>query len=46
MNAYWQGYAEEHPRPANVVTHLFEEGDLDASHHGVKASAAKEIVAT
>jgi hypothetical protein len=36
-HAYWQGYAEEHPRPVNVVMHLFRDGDLDASHHKVKA---------
>jgi hypothetical protein len=45
MHAYWQGYAEEHPRPVNVVTHLFGDGDLDAGHHKVKAPAAKAFVA-
>jgi hypothetical protein len=28
-----------------VVTHLFGDGDLDAGHHKVKASAEKEFVA-
>ena len=27
-----------------MVTHLFGDGDLDAGHHKVKASAAKEFV--
>jgi hypothetical protein len=45
MHAYWQGYAEECPRPVNVVTHLIGDGDLDAGHHKVKAPAAKEFVA-
>ncbi len=45
MHAYWQGYAEEHPRPVNVVTHLFGDGDLDACHCKVKPSAVKEFVA-
>jgi hypothetical protein len=45
MHAYWQGYAEEHARPVNVVTHLFGNGDLDAGHRMVKASTAKEFVA-
>jgi hypothetical protein len=44
MHAYWQGYAEEHPRPVNVVMHLLGDGDLNAGHHKVKAPAAKESV--
>ncbi len=45
MHAYWQGYAEEHPRPVNMVMHHFRDGDLDAGHPKVKAPAAKEFVA-
>jgi hypothetical protein len=45
MHAYWQGYAEEHLRPVNVVMHLLIGGDLDAGHHKVKAPAAKESIA-
>jgi hypothetical protein len=45
MHAYWQGYAEEHPRPVNVVMHIFGDGDLDADHRKVKASAAKDCAA-
>jgi hypothetical protein len=45
MHAYWQGYAETHPRSANVVTNLLGDGDLDLVHHKVKAPAAKEYVA-
>ncbi len=30
-HAYWQGYAEEHTRPANVVTHLLGDGDLNGA---------------
>ncbi len=44
MHAYWQGYAEEHPRPANVVTHLFGDGDLVMDHRKKKPSAAKVFV--
>ncbi len=44
-HAYWQEYAEKHPRSVNVVTHLLGDGDLDAGHHKVKAPAAKEFVA-
>ncbi len=44
MHTYWQGYTEEHPRPVNVVTHLFGDGQLDAGHCKVKPSAAKEFV--
>jgi hypothetical protein len=44
-HASWQVYAEEHTRPLNVVTHLFGDGDLDAGHRRVKASAANEFVA-
>jgi hypothetical protein len=43
MHAYWQEYAEEHPRLVNVVTHLIGDGYLDAHHCQVKASAAKEF---
>jgi hypothetical protein len=46
MHAYSQGYAEEHSRPVNVVTHLLGDGDLDAGHHKVNAPAAMECVAT
>jgi hypothetical protein len=45
MHAYKQGYNEEHLRPINAVTHLFGDGDLDAGHCKVKASAMKEFVA-
>jgi hypothetical protein len=45
IHAHWQGYAEEHPRPVHAVTNLFGDGDLDAGHHKVKASAANEFVA-
>jgi hypothetical protein len=41
MHAYWQGYAEEHPRPFDVVMHLLGDG---AGHHKVKAPAAKEFI--
>jgi hypothetical protein len=44
MLAYWQGCAEEHLRPVNVVTHLFGDGNLDAGHCKVKALAAKEFL--
>jgi hypothetical protein len=44
MHANWQGYAEEHPKPVNVVTYLLGDGDLDAGHHKVKAPTAKEFV--
>ncbi len=43
-HAYWKGYAEKHPRSVNVVTYLVGDGDLDAGHRKVKASAAKEFV--
>jgi hypothetical protein len=45
MHACWHAYAEEHPRPVNVVIHLLGDGDLDAGHHKVKALIAKEFVA-
>ncbi len=44
-HANWQGYAEEHPRPVNVVMHLLGDGDLNEGHRQVKAPAAKEFVA-
>ncbi len=44
MHAYWQGYAEGHPRPVNLVTHLPGDGDLDAGHHKVNAPTVKEFV--
>ncbi len=45
MYAYWQGYAEEHQRPVNVVMHLFGDGDLDAGHCRVKAFSVNEFIA-
>jgi hypothetical protein len=45
MHAYGQGYGDEHLRSVNAVTHLFKDGDLNASHCNVKASAVKESVA-
>jgi hypothetical protein len=45
MHAYRQGYSEEHLRPANAVTHLFGDGNLDVGHCKVKASAAKDFAA-
>ncbi len=44
-HAYGQGYSEELLRPVYAVTHLFGDGDFDASHHKVKTSAAKKFVA-
>jgi hypothetical protein len=44
MHTYRQGYSKEHLRPVNAVTHLFEDGDLDAGHHKMKASVANEFV--
>ncbi len=44
-HAYWQECAEEHPKPSSVVTHLLRDGDLDAGHCQMKASAVKEFVA-
>jgi hypothetical protein len=43
MHAHWQGFNEEHQRPANDVSPFLRDGDLDAYHLKVKASATKNL---
>jgi hypothetical protein len=45
MHAYGQDYGEKHLKPVNTVTRLFGDGDLDADHGKVKASAVEEFAA-